>query len=600
MIVFPALGLRGLIRNSRGLGAKRMFHSFRQTAWVAFIAAVLLLIAIGVFAYRATNSLVASERLVAHTHEVQTNLEDLRSNSLRANNSRRGYIMAGDEGMLVGYVAAIQEIPEDFKRLRELTADNPQREGDLDRLELLMNRNLSFLKQSIELRKSGTPDQQQQIEITEQTGTVGSQIHDELQKVRDDEARLLTARQAASQKVYKNTLEILAVAFVIALFLLAAEFYLLNLEFARHKQTERIARQSREVVNAFFSSSTVGFAILDKQLRYRRINEILATMAGMSPAAFVGRSVGEIFGGHVLNAESDFLEVITSGNPVLDREVSGEMPGKPGEVRHWLVNYFPIRGENSQVNEIGVISVDVTARRNAESAIRRLSGRLLNLQDQERRRIARELHDSLGQYLAGLKMTIELIAQPNTRDKAGLFTECSEILERCISETRTLSHLLHPPLLDEAGFASAAKWFVSGFSQRSGIPVKFTLAPNFPRLPEAVEITLFRVLQEGLTNVHRHSRTGGAEIRVDLQPREVTLEVVDQGRGIPPNVLAPIKKNGMQSGMGLAGMRERVNELNGRLEIDSSSGGTTIKVTLPLVPQEAQKNPKANVEYSSG
>ncbi len=452
-----------------------------------------------------------------------------------------------------------------------------------------MDQNLDLLAQSIELLKNGNTDHQRQVEITQETSVFGTQIHEKLQTIRDDEARLLAHREAVSQRVYKNTIEILAVAFAIALLLLAAEFYLLNLEFTRHKHTERIARQSREVVNAFFSSSTVGFAILDKQLRYRRINEILASMAGMSPADFLGRSVGEIFTGNALDAESAFLQVISTGTPILDREISGEMPGKPGEVRYWLVNYFPIAGENGQVNEIGVITVDVTARRNAESAIRRLSGRLLNLQDQERRRIARELHDSLGQYLAGLKMTIELLGQPNTRDKAGLFSECSEILERCISETRTLSHLLHPPLLDEAGFASAAKWFVSGFSQRSGIPVKFELAPNFPRLPETVEIALFRVLQESLTNVHRHSQTGGAEIRVELRPQNVTLEVTDHGRGIPSNVLGPIRKNGMQSGMGLAGIRERVNELDGVLEIESNAGGTTIRVTLPTSGKKLAK-----------
>ncbi len=553
------------------------------------MAAVLLLIAIGVFALRAMNSLVASQKLVAHTLEVQTNLEDLRSSALRANNSRRGYVLTGDEKMLAGYSAAIQAIPQDLQRLRDLTADNPQRKADFDELQPLMDGNLALLAQSIELINSGKTDRQQQVEITEETSVFGTQIHDKLQKIRDDEARLLAKREATSQRVYKNTVEILAVAFLVALLLLAAEFYLLNMEFTRHKETERIARQSREVVNAFFSSSTVGFAILDKQLRYRRINEILASMTGMYPADFLGRSVSEIFSALTPDAESAFLEVINTGTPILDRQISSEMPDKPGELRYWLVNYFPIRGENGQVNEIGVISVDVTARRNAESAIRRLSGRLLNLQDQERRRIARELHDSLGQYLAGLKMTIELLGQPNTRDKDGLFAECSEILERCISETRTLSHLLHPPLLDEAGFASAAKWFVSGFSQRSGIPVNFNLAPNFPRLPETVEIALFRVLQESLTNVHRHSQTRGAEIRVELRPLDVMLEVTDHGRGIPSNVLGPIRKNGMQSGMGLAGIRERVNELEGLLEIESNSEGTTIRVTLPTSGKKLAK-----------
>ncbi|MGH9511093.1 MAG: CHASE3 domain-containing protein [Terriglobales bacterium] len=575
-----------------------MFHSFRRIAWIAFIAAVILLLAIGFFAYKAMNSLVASERLVAHTHEVQTRLGDLRASSLRANNSRRGYVLEGGENMLVGYRAALQDIPEDFKSLRNLTADNPQRQSDLDELESLMDRNGALLSQSIELRRSGKPDKGRQVQITEETSVFGAQIHDEIQKIRDSEGRLLAERQAKSQRGYRNTIEILVVAFVAALLLLATEFYLLNLEFTRHRRTEQEARQSREALNAFFSSSTVGFAILDRDLRYRRINEVLATMSGMAPSDFVGRSVAEILGGRALNAESAFHQVISSGNPIFDREISGEMPGKPGEVRHWLVNYFPIRSENGQVNEIGVISVDVTARRNAESAIRRLSGRLLNLQDQERRRIARELHDSLGQYLAGLKMTIELMGQPNTRDKAGLYAECSEILERCIAETRTLSHLLHPPLLDEAGFASAAKWFVSGFSQRSGIPVNFVMAPNFPRLPEAVEIALFRVLQESLTNVHRHSKAGGADIRVELLPEEVILEVTDHGRGIPSHILTPLQKNGMQSGMGLAGMRERVNELDGHLEIHSDSRGTTVKVTLPLAGHEANQKLRVTADLT--
>ena len=138
---------------------------------------------------------------------------------------------------------------------------------------------------------------------------------------------------------------------------------------------------------------------------------------------------------------------------------------------------------------------------------------------------------------------------------------------------------------------------MNGFSQRSGIPVSFILAPNFPRLPEAIEIALFRVLQESLTNVHRHSRTAGAEIRVELRPQDVMLEVTDHGRGIPSKVLAPIQKNGMQTGMGLAGMRERVNELDGRLEIDSNAQGTTIKVILPLA-LETKVSVKANAEDS--
>ena len=275
---------------------------------------------------------------------------------------------------------------------------------------------------------------------------------------------------------------------------------------------------------------------------------------------------------------------------LLDREVSTELPRKPGQVRHWLVNYFPIPGETGAFTQVGIITVDVTARRNAEEALRKLSGRLLGIQDQERRRIARELHDSLGQYLAGLKIALELLGgSPSPEKNTELLAECRDILEKSITETRTLSHLLHPPLLDEAGFASAASWFVNGFSQRSGIPVSLDLPPDMPRLSESVEIALFRILQESLTNVHRHSQAPSAEIKVESDAEQITMEITDHGRGMPARVLQQLQGDGTKLGVGLAGMRERVHELGGSFEVTSNQGGTTIRASIPLsVREESQ------------
>jgi signal transduction histidine kinase len=160
--------------------------------------------------------------------------------------------------------------------------------------------------------------------------------------------------------------------------------------------------------------------------------------------------------------------------------------------------------------------------------------------------------------------------------------ECADILERAISETRTLSHLLHPPLLDEAGFASAASWFVAGFSQRSGIPVSLDLPPDLQRLPDVIEIALFRVLQESLTNVHRHSRAKSAEISVDLDAEHVTIEIRDHGRGMPPHIIRQIEAETSKLGVGLAGMRERIHELGGRFVVSSNNSGTTVQVNIPL------------------
>jgi signal transduction histidine kinase len=283
-------------------------------------------------------------------------------------------------------------------------------------------------------------------------------------------------------------------------------------------------------------------------------------------------------------------EMLQTGRPVQDRAISAELPGRPGQIRHWLVNYFPIPDSTGAFTQVGLIAVDVTARRNAEDALRKLSGRLLGIQDQERRRIARELHDSLGQYLAGLKLALEMLGtSPQSAKNQALLAECSEILEKSITETRTLSHLLHPPLLDEAGFASAASWFVSGFSERSGISVSLDLPPDLPRLSEAVEIALFRVLQESLTNVHRHSRAASAEIKVEADAEQIAMEIRDHGRGMPTHILEQVG-DGTKLGVGLAGMRERIHELGGEFEVTSDEHGTTIRATVPLsLREEAQQ-----------
>ncbi len=218
--------------------------------------------------------------------------------------------------------------------------------------------------------------------------------------------------------------------------------------------------------------------------------------------------------------------------------------------------------------------------RDSEKSLRGLTARLLQLQDEERRRFSRELHDSLGQYLAGVKMNLDMFS--NSRPADGPLAEAMELLDQSIAETRTISHLLHPPLLDEAGFSSAAKWYLEGFAQRSGIEVKTDLPENLGRLPKAIELGLFRVLQEGLTNIHRHSGSPRAEVSLKAYPDKVVLEVRDFGKGIPPRLLDSFQNKGISFGVGLAGMRERVRELGGRLEIQAKSPGSLVSVSLPL------------------
>ncbi len=222
------------------------------------------------------------------------------------------------------------------------------------------------------------------------------------------------------------------------------------------------------------------------------------------------------------------------------------------------------------------------------AALRQLSSRLLSLQDTERRRIARELHDSLGQYLVGLKLNVDMLRESPAREE--LWCEAETLMQQCISEVRTLSYLLHPPTMDAAGFASAARWYVEGYGQRSGLQVTLETPIDLGRLPDAIELALFRVLQEALTNVHRHSGASGAQVLLREAAEQVVLEVKDNGRGIPENLLSQFHATGAGMGVGLAGIRERARELGGTLMLESDNSGTLVRVSIPVVV-DGQRSP---------
>ena len=233
---------------------------------------------------------------------------------------------------------------------------------------------------------------------------------------------------------------------------------------------------------------------------------------------------------------------------------------------------------------------------NAES-YRMLSARILELQDVERRKIARELHDSVGQFLAGLKINLARLQRRETEistQSHPLLSESVELTERAISEVRTISHLLHPPLLDELGLYSATRWYTEGFAKRSGIHVELRLAEITERLPKEIELALFRVLQESLTNVHRHAMASNVSVEIQCTDYEVILIISDNGNGIPQDSLLRFR-SGHAGGIGLAGMRERLAELGGTLEVDSNGEGTQIRATLPTNECDPADPPAENI-----
>jgi len=226
-----------------------------------------------------------------------------------------------------------------------------------------------------------------------------------------------------------------------------------------------------------------------------------------------------------------------------------------------------------------LLTDQVSERQRAETAQRALSARLLTLQDEERRRFARELHDSVGQHLSALKMAVAMLQAKLPNDR--IVQDCLKLLDDSIKETRTISHLLHPPLLDEAGLNSAMRWFIEGFAQRSGIEVTMEIQESPERLTDSIELVLFRVLQESLTNVHRHSGAKRADVSLVTSGNSVILKVKDYGCGLPASVSGTLREDGTGGGVGLAGMMERVREIGGGLDVNSDASGTEVVATVP-------------------
>lgn len=325
---------------------------------------------------------------------------------------------------------------------------------------------------------------------------------------------------------------------------------------------------------------------LDRNLRFLYVSRSVQTLFGIPGQDFIGKTVREL--GIPLHDCPGFDEsckqVFETGQRV-DREFTyGE--------RAYNVRIIPEVDMEGHVECVMCIDRDVTERKNIERDLRLLSARLLDIRDEERKRISRELHDSTAQNLfaldIGLAHLIQTTLDPEFRDR---LTECKTLCEQARKEIRTLSYLLHPPMLDEGGLVSAIKWYIEGFSRRSGITVGFqtSSATNGIQLPLDVQTDLFRIVQESLANVHRHSGSRVAMVTLDEREDQVMLRIRDWGSGIQEWNHATLQPSSI--GVGISGMRERMSQLGGRLEIESGKSGTTIRGVVPLANSGPMRPP---------
>jgi PAS domain S-box-containing protein len=370
-----------------------------------------------------------------------------------------------------------------------------------------------------------------------------------------------------------------------------------NTNIHEQRESRRALQESQARLNAALAASAMGTFRWDPSTgEYIEADENLKRLFGISAdePASVDRFLARVHPDDLAELQAR-IEACRNG---ADFEMEFRVVLPDGSTR-WLYDRGKLLADGESKYLVGACT-DITARQEAEEALRRahselesvveqrtaalrqLSARLLHIQDEERRRIARELHDSLGQYLTAAKINLDILRTSPAGTNPEMLQEAGTLIEQALSETRTLSHLLHPPLLDEAGFDSAARWYVDGFAKRSGIQVELDIASELQRLPSAIEIALFRVLQESLTNVHRHSESESVEICLRRTDSGVELQVIDHGRGLPAEVLQCFETTGTNTGVGLAGMRERVKELGGRLHIHSTDKGTVLVARIPI------------------
>ena len=353
-------------------------------------------------------------------------------------------------------------------------------------------------------------------------------------------------------------------------------------DITERRRAEEALRRNEELLRAAFDQVAVGFSMTDLEGRFLKVNEAYCRITGYAQEELLEMDFQSF------THPDDLARNLTYSQRLLNGEIRSivyqkRYIRKTGEIV-WVQNSSSVLSDgNGKVTGFVALTEDITGRKKAEEGLQELSGRLLQLQDDERRKIARDLHDQTGQNLVALSSTLGYLRTsiPSTsRRLRKSVSECQELADGCIREVRTLSYVLHPPMLDEAGLEDAIRHYVSGFAERTGIEVKLDISPNFGRLAQEEETALFRVMQESLVNTRRHSGSASATILLERTPQGVLLQISDQGRGIQGNGKRHIKEAGFAGGVGIQSMRERMKQVRGKLEIESGPNGTTVRAVV--------------------
>ena len=524
-----------------------------------------------------------SDYWVDHTNEVLRTNERVLTDIREAESAERGYIITGDERYLAPYQLAQNDLPENITKLQDLIRDNPAQTGKLNELHALISQRLGVLNHALDQRRSGGFEAAQQVVQAGQGLVVMQKIRDVSGQIETEELRLLQQRTQARQMRLRNGFIAVVVALVLALVaLLTAPFDVRRAVRARDLAARERA-ESESMSHALFESAAQGIFIVNQEGRLVMANPSSEKMLGYEPGELLGQSI-----------EMLVPERFRVAHPGYRQGYFHDPQNRPMGIGRDLAarrkdgTEFPAEISLSYIRSAqGVLAVafvtDISKRKADEREIRQqredlreLTGRMMTAQDDERRRIARDLHDDLSQKLAFLAMDMGKLANKASPEFVKELKPLQMRAADAAMSVRKISHQLHPSVLDDIGLEAALEQYCEEFESRTGISTQFT-SKNIPDpLPKEVASSLYHIAQECLRNAAKHSESETVAVELEFSGGVLHLTVKDQGVGLHAETKAA-------RGIGMVAMKERAHLVNGKVSIQSETGeGTEVRVEVPV------------------